>query len=101
MGDLIWAAVCRQGRGSCRDSYFHFYGARLYVPRMPCGLFRMRRPITISYRPILPAAPMLRAFLRLWGFIAVLRLRAFEIPTFQIHGGFYVLQHEGQRSTDS
>ena len=35
------------------------------VPRYLFSLFRMRRPTTTSYRPILPAAIMLRAFLRL------------------------------------
>ena len=47
------------------------WGTRLYlvgdtfsVPRYLFSLFRMRRPTTTSYRPILPAAIMLRAFLR-------------------------------------
>ena len=35
------------------------------VPRYLFSLFRMRRPTTTSYRPILPAAIMLRAFLHL------------------------------------
>ena len=60
------------------------------VPRYLFSLFRMRRPTTTSYRPILPAAIMLRAFLRLWGFIAVLHLREFEMWKFQIHGGFFM-----------
>ena len=60
------------------------------MPRYLFSLFRMRRPTTTSYRPILPAAIMLRASPRFWDFIAVLHLRELEIPTFQIHGGFYV-----------
>ena len=56
--------------------------------------FSDARPTTTSYRPILPAAIMLRAFLRLQGFIAVLRLREFEIPTLQIHGGFFLYYNQ-------
>ena len=57
------------------------------VPCQLCGLLRMLCPTTISYRPILSAAIMLRTFLRLWGVIVVLRLREFEIRIFQICGG--------------
>ena len=73
------------------EKMYGFGASSLKLGEQGCALPALR-PLAdalphSNLSPIVSAAIMLRTFLRLWGVIVVLRLREFEIPTFQICGG--------------